>query len=212
MSGAAEGQPAQNSAPQPSPYGQPPTGSDNPYMHADPSGSVPPVAPQGGYPTPQGYPSLESTPGSAPAPGGYPTINSSEPTSPPPAAPADGELDEAALLAQLNDLKVPSSGGIPPAAPPANPMAYPTIPSYPDVSSLGDIQIQLHCTNDSSPGVPKEQHMWQCATCGYTDDKYVCDMCAVNCHSGHQLTNAGTVTAFCSCGVECTKCKFPKKQ
>ncbi|CAI5437638.1 unnamed protein product [Caenorhabditis angaria] len=44
------------------------------------------------------------------------------------------------------------------------------------------------------------QHWYNCYTCGMTDSKGVCSVCAVNCHRGHSLSYSKKGSFFCDCG------------
>jgi hypothetical protein len=57
-----------------------------------------------------------------------------------------------------------------------------------------------------------EQHWYNCFTCGLTDDKGCCSLCAIVCHQGHDVTYARHSSFFCDCGsvedaCSSTKCK-----
>lgn len=46
------------------------------------------------------------------------------------------------------------------------------------------------------------QHWYNCYTCGLTNDKGCCTLCAVVCHQGHDLSYARYSSFFCDCGGE----------
>jgi Putative zinc finger in N-recognin (UBR box) len=57
-----------------------------------------------------------------------------------------------------------------------------------------------------------EQHWYNCFTCGLTDDKGCCSLCAIVCHQGHDVAYARHSSFFCDCGSvddasSATKCK-----
>jgi Putative zinc finger in N-recognin (UBR box) len=45
-----------------------------------------------------------------------------------------------------------------------------------------------------------EQHWYNCYTCGLTNDKGCCTLCAIVCHQGHDVSYARYSSFFCDCG------------
>ena len=48
----------------------------------------------------------------------------------------------------------------------------------------------------------REQHWYQCYTCGLTGDRGCCTICALVCHKGHDVVYARHSSFFCDCGAE----------
>ena len=47
-----------------------------------------------------------------------------------------------------------------------------------------------------------QQHVWWCRTCGMPFDEGICNVCAEQCHAGHQLVDKGVWYSFtCACGT-----------
>ncbi|KAL7580234.1 hypothetical protein ACA910_012974 [Epithemia clementina (nom. ined.)] len=47
-----------------------------------------------------------------------------------------------------------------------------------------------------------EQHWYNCKTCGLTDEKGCCSLCALVCHQGHDVSYARFSSFFCDCGAQ----------
>lgn len=59
---------------------------------------------------------------------------------------------------------------------------------------------KLKCSFDITYGCSINQPMYQCRDCDITDDSYICQSCAINCHHGHNLHYCGMVKGkTCQC-------------
>ena len=49
-----------------------------------------------------------------------------------------------------------------------------------------------------------EQDFFRCETCNFNEENNlgVCSTCVKVCHSGHNVTYAGKMNAFCDCGAK----------
>eukprot|EP00939_MAST-03C_sp_MAST-3C-sp1_P001281 g1281.t1 len=58
------------------------------------------------------------------------------------------------------------------------------------------------CTHHFTGSQYVEQHWYQCYTCGLTDNKGCCSICAETCHKGHDVVYAKKSRFFCDCGSQ----------
>jgi hypothetical protein len=49
------------------------------------------------------------------------------------------------------------------------------------------------------------QAIWACLTCDLTAKNGYCEVCAMTCHSGHELAFVGMKVAVCACGARGAK-------
>lgn len=80
----------------------------------------------------------------------------------------------------------------------ATPILNPT--SAPNLDAIPPDHTVVQCTFVSTGQNCQAQHYWQCKTCGLVNGKGVCDSCAIACHTGHELIDAGTALFYCDCG------------
>eukprot|EP00466_Bigelowiella_natans_P009329 jgi/Bigna1/137334/aug1.38_g12042 len=73
-------------------------------------------------------------------------------------------------------------------------------------SSFQPNQIRLADTQRCTYCHTEKRHMpqiWmECFTCGLTNDRGVCQVCAETCHAGHDLSEEHYSSFFCDCGAE----------
>ena len=61
--------------------------------------------------------------------------------------------------------------------------------------------LQTACTYDASGNRFVDQHWYFCYTCGLTNAKGMCSVCARVCHAGHDIVYSRKSRFFCDCGA-----------
>lgn len=69
--------------------------------------------------------------------------------------------------------------------------------------NTGSMAIALRLPASCSYAIERdfhEQHWYNCYTCGLTNDKGCCALCAIVCHQGHDVAYSRYSSFFCDCG------------
>ena len=61
--------------------------------------------------------------------------------------------------------------------------------------------LQTACTYDASGNRFVDQHWYFCYTCGLTNAKGMCSVCARVCHADHDIVYSRKSRFFCDCGA-----------
>jgi hypothetical protein len=67
-----------------------------------------------------------------------------------------------------------------------------------DTCKCAGEQVSL-CTALRVKNTPVMQPIWDCKTCGLLRDHGCCEVCAMTCHSGHDIVFGGVRSAICGC-------------
>ena len=64
------------------------------------------------------------------------------------------------------------------------------------------VKVRRTCTFVDTGGEFREQHWYNCYTCGLLWDKGCCTLCALTCHRDHDVGYSRKSSFFCDCGAE----------